>query len=542
MTLEAFTCDSSPVNRADDCSLDITALSLPESFNDTFCFDIYNLTSETKQNRDRYTSATDQQSDTQTNSPSQEASATQHEEMEAKIRHLLSVNLELREKGRLFGNLETRCSDQEAELEELTTKLGEQVSLHELSTLREKELEHQVLELKRMNKNVALELENSQNEVALLYERVEKSEKDRVANAKSIKSLQAKYDGSISRHASEREELKREMEAEITKVRTECGQEITISRELQSEAFAREAELLRDAKVYALKQVESLRQELKDNQSKDAEKADVIHELEYQLADVRSDLKVRMCELNTLQASYDRTIEEANQLKMESGNNKHELHQMQTERAKLDKEYTIEVSRLQEIIRQKEEMLEIYHHDDLLIDNNGCGQTNDSIAAQRNLLVKNSVSLAQKCRELQSLLRQSMDELKIEKEKSASLANQVELSITTDKNSYILAAVSERDVKISYLDHKVEALQNELKLTVQERDYLALKLTEILERRHDLESMKELVDKGLRQMKFAPSKEDLKALVCYECKKLQEANANESENLLEHIVYQNRIT
>lgn len=548
MTIEAFTCDSSPVNQADDYSLDITALSLPESFDDTFCFDLYNVPSETKQNKDICsTGKKNQQSDPQTNSPSNEASATQLEEMEAKIRHL-TTNLELREKGRLFGNLESRCAEQEAELLELTTKLREQVSLHEFSNLREKELENQVLQLKRTNENVVLELENSQNEVALLHGRVEKTEKEHITNAKSLKALQEKHDSSVLQHLSEREELKKKTEKEIAEVRNECSQEIAISQKHQSEAFVREAELLRDAKDYALEQAESLRQELKENQRKDAEKADVINELERQLADVRCDLKVRTCEVNTLQASYDRTMEEANQLKIESENNKHELHQMQTERAKLDKEYTTEVARLQEIIRQKEDMLEIYQHGDLLIDSNNFSYGQDSVVAKRNLLVKNCVSLAQKCRELQSRLDQSMDELKIEKEKSTSLANQVDLiqdlynKNCPDKNSYILAAVNERDEKISHLDHKLGALRTELKLTVQERDDLAFKLTEIVGRRHDLESMKKFVHEGLRQMRCAPSREDPKTLVCDECRKFKEANADESEDLLEHIVYHNLIT
>lgn len=267
--------------------------------------------------------------------------------------------------------------------------------------------------------------------------------------------------------------------------------------------------------------------------------------MERQLADVRSDLKVKACELSTLQASHQRLSEEAYQYKRESEQNKQALSQLQLEFTKLDRESIVERSKFEEMIRQKEDALDLYQHDDLLIDDEG--RSNDpntvSMLAKRKSLIKNSVVLAKRCREYQALLHTLNNELAAEREQNKTIAKKAEhdkqmyqeLTTQSNKNAsaYIISAVNERDKEISCLNIKVHAMQNELNATRQERDGLASKLAEILERRGKLEDMKVLVEEGMKQIKNQSSAKD-QATTERSC---DGQDSDESEDMLEHLIY-----
>ena len=527
MSIDSFKCDSSPVESNGDspADLNVTALSLPTDFDDSLCLDLYkDLVEEAAQITGARPDANDADS---TTPPGNDIISTKYEEMEARIRQLLAANLDLKERGRLYDNLKARHVHQEAEIEELTTKLRDQVSLNESCTAREQNLQHQVLELKRKINLAKIENDHSCKEIELLQNRAEKAESDYESNANALKTVQAKLNDSITRHAIEMEDLKKKTDLEITRIRNETSKEVVLQRKCREEAFARESKLLIDARDYAVEQSKALQQELhslrSDKACKDAETSDITNQLERQLSDVRSDLKVKSLELTTLQASYDRIAKEAKQLNAENAKNKEEVHQ-----------YAIEQRRLEEIIRQKEDSLEIYQHDDLLVQD-----SSTSVTTRRQSLVKNSVVLAKKCRELQSLLDKSMKELSIEREKNDTLAKQAdndrrlyrELTTKSNKNTseYILDAVKDREKDIARLNSKVRALQTELCNTRKERDRISAQLAKILEGRKNLNSMKVLVDEGMKQRKFVnavtkttgcPNKEDI-----------------DQDDLLEHIVY-----
>jgi chromosome segregation ATPase len=539
MEVDGFICNNSPVHQADDRSeseLNVTALSLPESFDDTFCLDLYkDLISEAQPNENRWTTAKDSQAITANTPPHND---THNEEMESKIRQLLTVNLELKEKGRLYDNLAARYSKREDEVEQLSSKLCEQIKLCESSNSREKELQQHILELKRKKQLNEIDLEHAQKEIVLLTQRAEKSEKEYESSAALLKVIQAKHDNLISQYTAERDELKKRTEAEIARVRSETSQEIILSRNCQKEAFEREIKLLSDAKDYAIEQAKSIQQELNhlrsDRQSKDADTSDIINELERQLADTRGDLKVKTCELNTLQASHEKVTEEIKLVKSEYEKNTQDLCHMQMKQAKLE-----------QILRHKEDELEIYKHQDLLICSTKDRLKKDSNAAsmiaKQKSLIKNSVLLTKECRELQS-------QLSSEKEKNEKLARQAEyenrlyheLSTKTNKNAseYIVAAVNEREKEISRLNTKIQAIQTELDETRLERNDLALKLSEMLERRKNLENMKVMVDKGIKQMRQVPKTEGPRA-VSFNGRSLGDVNVDK-EDVLEHIVYHNK--
>ena len=118
--------------------------------------------------------------------------------------------------------------------------------------------------------------------------------------------------------------------------------------------------------------------------------------------------------------------------------------------------------------------------------------------------MKNSVALARKCRELQSLLRNKINELAILNDTNQALSKKEEsnqrlfreLTFQNNKtaSAYIISAVSARDNEILKLSSTVNLLQSNLRELVQERDDLLSKLAQMLERRQQLEEMKGLVD------------------------------------------------
>ena len=199
---------------------------------------------------------------------------------------------------------------------------------------------------------------------------------------------------------------------------------------------------------------------------------------------------------------------------------------------------------MEEANRQKDDALEVYHHEDLLVD---CGNTTDipsnEFVCERRSLVKNSAALARKCRELQALMDRQSKELSVESEKNEALSRKLEssqqlfkeLSAQSNKNAsaYIISTVQARDREILKLNSKISALEGNLKTAAQDRDDLSSKLSKVLERRDQLDEMKALVttmrsgSMASMRLKHAPDKtESYDAL-----------DDEDEDDLLEHTVH-----
>ena len=360
-----------------------------------------------------------------------------------------------------------------------------------------KENQNQILEYRQKIHLIGIDLEHSKNEANLFLSRADKAEKAHTSCASELKSTQHKYEQDISRLISEQDVLKASCEQKVSQMRGE----ILSSRTVQSDAFARESKLLLDARDAAVDQTSLLRQELAnlrvDKETKDAETSDYTKELERQLADVRASLKIRSSELNTLSLSHDRLVSEANASKDENTKTKESLIQIQTECTKLEMS-----------VRQKDEALKIYHHEDLLVDidvNVDPTNSSEDFFSGRRSIVKNSVALARKCRELQqSLLKKQDTELSLSREKLETLTRKEEsnvrmfkeLATQSNKNAstYIISALEQRDEEILKLSSKINVLQIDLNKVVHERDDVSSQLTHLLERREQLSEMKGLLE------------------------------------------------
>jgi hypothetical protein len=531
------TTTASPIERADDASnfeLNITQLSLPDSFDDSLCLDLYN--------------------DLKTHPPSTSgfrsdapigdnahAAPLPDDNLEAKVRQLMAANLELKEKCCRYDLAQRSSTNYESQL-------AQKSSMHDIIiSKREKELQHQILEYKRKMQVVSSDLDHARNEANASLQRAEKAEHDSEATASLLRSIQHKYDVAISRHADEQEDVKRE----ISRIREECKKEIIASRTHQNEAFARESTLLRDARDHAIEQAKTLLRDLNElrceRESKEAEYLDINKELERQLSDVRSELKVKVFEFNTLRACQDRAVAESNQLKQENVETKAALTRLQNEYTHLERQTAIERTKSEEIIRQKCELLDIYQHEDLLIeDDDECGAASDAgnTLTGRKSLLKNSIALASKCRKLQSVLKQTGDELAIEKEKNQLLAKKNEsnqrlfheLAAQTKKttSSCMVSAMKTKDKEIFELSSKMNTLQLELSKARQERDDCSTRLTEVLGRRNQAKEMKALVE-SMRGSIVVPAN-------CRHCKTRQECvddddDDDDEEDLLDHVVH-----
>jgi len=451
---------------------DTTQLSLPSSFDDSLCLSLYQdiLDRGHHNNVDEKTTNNDNH-------------------LESKVRQLLSTNLELKERCRLFDTLKKNSSDLEAENVELRSQLQHQITLN-------KENQKQILEYRQKIHLISIDLEHSKNEGKLYLNRAEKSEKDHTSCASELKRTQHKYEQDISRLISEQDILKASCEQKVSQMRDE----MLSSRTVQNDAFARESKLLLDARDAAVDQTSLLRQELAslrvDKETKDAEMTDYTKELERQLADVRASLKIRSSELNTLSLSHDRLVSEASVTNDENTKIKESLVQMQTKCTKLEMS-----------VHQKDEALKIYHHEDLLVDidvNVDPTNSSDDFFSGRRSIVKNSVALARKCRELQGLLNKQDTELSLSREKLETLTRKEEsnvrmfkeLATQSNKNAstYIISALEQRDEEILKLSSKINILQTDLNKVVQERDNVSSQLTHLLERREQLSEMKGLLE------------------------------------------------
>ena len=545
---------ASPIEK-DDLSVH---LSLPDSFDESLCLDLYKdflgqSRHEPPQKEAVPKTGHVHSSHAACNVDKQEL-APHRNDLERKVQELLLINVDLKEKGRRYDSLKKRSTENEAEIESVRSQLQQQKSWYASSTVREKELDNQILEYKRKVHLLGIDLEQARKESEVFVTRAEKAEKDCEASDAALKRSQQTYEKELSRVIAEREETKSRCERETSRLREGCNHEIASSRGHQNEAFTRESKLLCDARDQAIERTKLLQHELSvlrsDREKKDAENLDIIIELERQLADVRSDLKVKSCELNTLEACQDRTIAIATKSKEECIKYKEALALLQQECSKLERR----ADRSDEAIRLKDEELEVYRHNDLLVE---CGfedaAPNSEDYSSRRSLVKNSVALARKCRELQSTLKRLKEELCIEREKNEASsrkeeANQRlfhELSAQSNKSAsaYIISTVKARDAEILRLSSNISSLQMSLNKTAQERDELSSKLTKVLERRDQLDEMKALVESMRNSGLNSTLPRDGDHHAAAEQSGMDEDPENgEEEDLFEHMIHRSYLT
>lgn len=527
--------NASPIEKADDAStfeLSITQLSLPDSFDESLCLDHYRDLKVPKSKTVAMSIVCD---DMDAADPFIDPSP------EAKVRKLTTANLDLKEKCRHYDKLRKSSADYEKTIEGLRSKLSQQSSLYDVISNREKELQHQLLQYKQKIQLINMDLDHARDEATIILQRAEKAEKECETNASALRSVQHKFDVAISRHAAEQEVLK----SEISRLREESNKEILTSQTHRNEAFAREATLLRDARDHAIEQAKTLQQDLNElryeKEAKEADYLDVNKELERQINDVRSDLRVKACELNTLRACHDRAVTELNQLKEQHTETETTLTRLQHDHAHLERQAIVERSKSEEIIRQKTELLEIYQHEDILIEvDDKCVTTSDvaQTLSGRKSLLKNSIALASKCRKLQSMLKQTGEDLAIEREKNQFLMKKNqdnqrlchELAAQTKKHAsagMMSSIIKARDKEVFELSSKMNTLQLELSRTRQERDTERDKLTDILSRRETVIEMKALV-------------ESMRGFIeCRRCKTMQSecVDDDDDDDILDHVVH-----
>ena len=494
----------SPIQKDDGSEIE---LSLPDSFDDSLCLDLY---------KDVIEKTGDEK-----------------------------AQVQLKDKGR-YVSLEKRRTATEAKDEIMQSQLQKQMTLCDSTKLREKELERQVLEYKRKFHLMGLDLEHSRKDSEAYLLRAEKAEKNHETSVSALKMSQERHEKDLSRINTEHEQTKSRYECEIIRLR----EEVVLTRNQQDQAFRRESTLWCDARNQAIEQLKLLQHELSvlrsDRETKEAETSDIIIELERQLADVRSDLKVKSCELNTLQVSRDRAIAEVTKSKEESHQYKEALSQLQQECSRLERR----TDRLEESVRLKDEELKLYRHDDLLVDYgivDAKSNDEDNDVSGRSALVKNSVQLARKCRELQLTLKTMGEELSSEREKNDVLSRREEsnqrlfheMSSKSNKtaSTYIISTLKERDAEI-------QKLQTNLNKTIQERDELSSSLDKVLKRREELDDMKKLVQSMRNAMLSQRDCDGRTAAVVHggaDIGPMQHLD-DEEEDLFEHLIHRTYLT
>jgi len=238
-----------------------------------------------------------------------------------------------------------------------------------------------------------------------------------------------------------------------------------------------------------------------EKEAKDSGHAEVIKELERQLSDARSALKVKSCEFNSLRASKEKISAEATFYRKEIDRVKEDLVHSQKRYNELERNLANEIFKLEETVRRKDESLEIYSHDDSLFFFLSNDRNNDTTSRRKSLL-KNSVSLAKTCRDLQSMITKLNGDLAEERERNNRLSGKVEcsqrlLNQLASKNkscAYIISTMIERDREIKELHSQVQALRVQLSETQHDRDQISSDLTRVLERREQLKVIKKLIE------------------------------------------------
>lgn len=403
-----------------------------------------------------------------------------NDELEGTVQHLQDRVIDLKEKGRMYDATCRRASSAEEDLGKMRLSLTNYSEELKESSSKLSECQQRVQNLERDNSYL-------ERERAVLVCRAEASEKKSVEQASQLREALTNAESLQLQNMKQQKSIKSSYDARL----------VEETARLRS-ASEKETSLVK-ANITA--QLDRAREDFVKTQSAQEQQKRAIIDVEKQLSDAQSDVKIKTYENKSLLdnhqsvlADLKSTKEQVQQLQLDHSSAREEL-------SKLRLETDTERKQLRDEIAKKDEQLEAYLLLELKVDSSvqaGKYPGSAGLLSDPKRRIEQAVMLAKQVAELKRNIESLQSKLRTEQETTASLKAKLEASERAvaqlnHPSAYVVRSAKVREEELQRLRAENKTLQSQLGSSQNEKRQLSHQLSDVLDRRQQIEEVKTLV-------------------------------------------------
>lgn len=426
-----------------------------------------------------------------------QTSQQRNDELESTVKDLQDQVIDLKEKGRMYDAACRKASTAEKDLKKMHLSL----------TNYSKELKESSSELSDCQQRVkSLERDNSylERERAVLVDRAEASEKKSEDQASQLREALTNAESMQLQNMKQQESIKSSYDARLAE------EMARLQADREKEIF------LVTANITA--QLDRAKEELvRSNEAQEQQKK-ALADVERQLSDVASDVKIKTYENRTLLENRQGLLDDLSSTKKQLAQLQKDHTSALEELSKLRLESDSERKQLRDEIVKKDEQLEAYLLLELKVDSSvqaGKHPGGAGLLSDPRRRIEQAVMLAKQVTEMKRTVASLQSNLRTEKESAASLKAKLEASEhavaqLNQPSAYVVRSAKVREEELQRLRRENKTLQNQLVASQNEKRQLSHQLSDVLDRRQQIEEVKILVQ-NLRKERQSESVEGLGA-------------------------------
>ena len=416
-----------------------------------------------------------------------------NEELESTVKHLQDQVIDLTEKGRMYDAACRKASSAENDLESMRLSLSNYSDQLKESSSKLGDCQQRVQILERDNAFLERERE-------VLVDRAEASEKKLEDQTSQLREALTNVESTQLQSMKKQESVKSSYDArlaeETARLRSESKREISL------------------IKTSINAQLDLAQQELVRSEQAREEQKKALANVERQLSDAESDMKIQKYENKSLQDSRQGLLDDLS-------NTKEQLAELQSDHAcareelsKLRLESDNERKQLRDELVKKDEQLEAYLLLELKVDSSvqagkhpGCV----GLLSDPRRRIEQAVTLAKQVAGLKRTVASLQSSLCSEKDAIASLKAKLEASEQaveqlSQPSAFVVRTAKAREEELQRLRRENKMLQSQLTSTQNEKRQLSHQLSDVLDRRQQIEEVKNLVLKKERESKLVEAR------------------------------------
>lgn len=425
-----------------------------------------------------------------------EISQKRNDELESTVEHLQDQVIDLTEKGRMYDAACRSASSAEKDLESMRLSLTNYSEQLKESSSKLGDCQQRIQILERDNSYL-------ERERAVLVDRAEASEKKSEDQASQLREALTNAESFQLQSMKQQESIKSSYDArlaeETARLRSESEKEISV------------------IKTNITAQLDRAQKELVRSEHAREEQKKALAAVEKQLSDAHSDIKIKTYENKSLVDTRQGLLKDLSDTKEQLAQLQKDHGSAREELAKLRLESDSERNQLRDEIVKKDEQLEAYLLLELKVDSSvqaGKHPGSAGLLSDPKRRIEQAVLLAKQVAELKRNVTSLQSNLRTERETTASLKAKLEASEhavaqLNQPSAYVVRSAKAREEELQQLRRDNKTLQTRLASTQSEKRQLSHQLSDVLDRRQQIEEVKMLVQdlRKERQSKLMEARE-----------------------------------
>lgn len=409
-----------------------------------------------------------------------ETSQKRNDELESTVKHLQDQVIDLTEKGRMYDAACRKAASAEKDLESMRLSLTNYSDQLKESSSKLGDCQQRIQILERDNSYL-------ERERAVLVDRAEASEKKSEDQASQLREALTNTESLQLQSMKQQESIQSSYETrlaeEMARLRSECEKEISF------------------VKTNITAQLDRAQKELVQSEQAREEQKKALVDVERQLSDAQSDIKIKTYENKSLLDTRQGLVDDLSNAKEQLAQLQNDYGSSREELAKLQLETDNERKQLRDEIAKKDEQLEAYLLLELKVDSSvqaGKHPGSAGLLSDPKRRIEQAVMLAKQVAELKRTMASLQTNLRIEKESTVSLKAKLEASEQAvvqlnQPSAYVVRSAKAREEELQQLRRENKTLQTQLASVQNEKRQLSHQLSDVLDRRQQIEEVKVLV-------------------------------------------------